>query len=62
MKARHYKDIPELVHKGHGVMAPKGSDVADVARAIAKVVDILFGKRPFRALSTQRMLARRSST
>ena len=40
-------DMPELVHKGHDVMAPAGSDVADVARAIAKVVDIPFGKRPF---------------
>jgi NAD(P)-dependent dehydrogenase (short-subunit alcohol dehydrogenase family) len=43
-----YKDMPELVHKGHDVMAPAGSDVADVARAIAKVVDTPFGKRPFR--------------
>lgn len=29
-------------------MAPAGSDVADVARAIANVVDTPFGKRPFR--------------
>ena len=43
-----YKDMPELVHKGHQVMAPERSDVADVARAIATVVDIPFGKRPFR--------------
>ncbi len=43
-----YQDMPELVHKGHDVMAPAGSDVADVARAIAKVVDTPFGKRPFR--------------
>ena len=43
-----YKGMPELVHKGHGVMAPAGSDVADVACAIAKVVDTPFGKRPFR--------------
>ena len=43
-----YRDMPELVHKGHDVMAPVGSDVADVARAIAKVVDTTFGKRPFR--------------
>ncbi len=43
-----YKDMPGLVHKGHDVMVPAGSDVADVARAIAKVVDTPFGKRPFR--------------
>jgi NAD(P)-dependent dehydrogenase (short-subunit alcohol dehydrogenase family) len=43
-----YKDMPEPVHKGHDVMAPAKSDVADVARAIAKVVDAPFGKRPFR--------------
>ena len=43
-----YKDIPEFVHKGNDVMAPAGSDVADVARAIAEVVDTPFGKRPFR--------------
>jgi hypothetical protein len=29
-------------------MAPAGSDVADVVRAIAKVVETPFGKRPFR--------------
>ena len=43
-----YSNMPELVHKGHDVMAPAGSDVGDVARAIAKVVDTPFGKRPFR--------------
>ncbi len=43
-----YKDMPELVDKGHEVMEPAGSDIADVARAIAKVVDTPFGKRPFR--------------
>lgn len=43
-----YKDMPELVNKGHEVMEPAGSDVADVVRAIAKVVDTPFGKRPFR--------------
>ena len=43
-----YKDMPDVVHNGHDVMAPAGSDVADVARAIGKVVDTAFGKRPFR--------------
>ncbi len=43
-----YKDMPELVHKGHDVMAPAGSDVADVARAIANVIDTPYGQRPFR--------------
>jgi hypothetical protein len=40
--------MPELIHKGHQVMAPANSDVADVARAIARVVDTPFGKCPFR--------------
>ena len=42
------KDLLQLVQKGHDVMAPAGSDVADVARAITKVVDTPFGNRPFR--------------
>ena len=43
-----YKNMPELVDKGHEVMEPASSDVGDVARAIAKVVDTPMGKRPFR--------------
>jgi len=43
-----YRDMPDLIAKGHEMMEPPGSDVGDVARAILKVIETPFGKRPFR--------------
>ncbi len=43
-----YRDMPDLIAKGHETMEPPGSDVGDVARAILKVIETPFGKRPFR--------------
>jgi NAD(P)-dependent dehydrogenase (short-subunit alcohol dehydrogenase family) len=42
------KDLPDLVHNGHASLQPEDADVADVARAMVKIVDTPFGKRPFR--------------
>jgi NAD(P)-dependent dehydrogenase (short-subunit alcohol dehydrogenase family) len=40
--------LGEDIMKGFAATAPADADVADVARAIVKVVDMPFGKRPFR--------------
>ena len=43
-----YARLGEDIMKGFTATAPADADVADVARAIVKVVDMPFGKRPFR--------------
>jgi NAD(P)-dependent dehydrogenase (short-subunit alcohol dehydrogenase family) len=43
-----YAHLGEDIMKGLAATAPADADVADVARAIVKVVDMPFGKRPFR--------------
>lgn len=42
------RDLAELAQKGDLDSVPEGADPADVARAIVKVVQMPFGKRPFR--------------
>jgi NAD(P)-dependent dehydrogenase (short-subunit alcohol dehydrogenase family) len=41
-------DIPDVALKGLGALEPADADAGEVAEAIAKVVDMPFGKRPFR--------------
>ena len=36
------------IMKGFAAIAPADADVADVSKAIVRVVDLPFGKRPFR--------------
>jgi NAD(P)-dependent dehydrogenase (short-subunit alcohol dehydrogenase family) len=43
-----YAHLGDDIMKGFTATAPAGADVADVAKAIVKVVDMPFGKRPFR--------------
>jgi NAD(P)-dependent dehydrogenase (short-subunit alcohol dehydrogenase family) len=47
-EAGPYKHFAEDVLKGFSSIAPPDADVAAVAEAIVKIVDIPFGKRPFR--------------
>jgi NAD(P)-dependent dehydrogenase (short-subunit alcohol dehydrogenase family) len=43
-----YAGIGEAIHQGLAACEPPGADVATVADAIVRVVDMPFGKRPFR--------------
>ncbi|MEP9379867.1 SDR family oxidoreductase [Aquabacter sp. CN5-332] len=43
-----YAGVPEKALKGLAALEPADADVAEVARAIVKVVDLPHGKRPFR--------------
>ena len=43
-----YKGISDQVQKGFAAYVPQDADVGAVAEAIVKVVDMPFGKRPFR--------------
>ncbi|HVI88217.1 MAG TPA: SDR family oxidoreductase [Dongiaceae bacterium] len=43
-----YKGFPEQALKGLASLEPADADAAEVAEAIVKVVDMPFGKRPFR--------------
>lgn len=43
-----YAHLGDDIMKGLAATAPADADVADVARAIVRVVDMPFGKRPFR--------------
>jgi hypothetical protein len=41
-------DIPDIALKWQGALEPPDGDASEVAEAIARVVDMPFGKRPFR--------------
>jgi NAD(P)-dependent dehydrogenase (short-subunit alcohol dehydrogenase family) len=41
-------DIPDVALKGLSALEPPDADASEVAEAIARVVDMPFGKRPFR--------------
>ena len=41
-------DIPDIALKGLSALEPPDADASEVAEAIARVVDLPFGKRPFR--------------
>ena len=41
-------DIPDIALKGLSALEPPDADASEVAKAIARVVDMPFGKRPFR--------------
>jgi len=41
-------DIPDIALKGLSALEPPDADASEVAEAIARVVDMRFGKRPFR--------------
>lgn len=43
-----YAGIPDKILKGLAALEPADADPAEVARKIVKVVDLPFGKRPFR--------------
>jgi hypothetical protein len=43
-----YAHLGEDIMKGFAATAPADADVSDVAKAIVNVVDLPFGKRPFR--------------
>jgi hypothetical protein len=43
-----YAHLGDDIMKGFAATAPAAADVADVAKAIVNVVDMPFGKRPFR--------------
>jgi len=43
-----YAGVPEQSLKGLALLEPADADAGEVARAIARVVDLPFGKRPFR--------------
>jgi NAD(P)-dependent dehydrogenase (short-subunit alcohol dehydrogenase family) len=43
-----YAHLGDDIMKGFAATTPADADVADVAKAIVKVVDMPFGKRPFR--------------
>jgi NAD(P)-dependent dehydrogenase (short-subunit alcohol dehydrogenase family) len=43
-----YKGVPEQALKGLASLEPADADVAAVAEAIVEIVDMPFGKRPFR--------------
>jgi NAD(P)-dependent dehydrogenase (short-subunit alcohol dehydrogenase family) len=43
-----YAHLGEDIMKGFAATAPADADVNDVAKAIVRVVDMPFGKRPFR--------------
>ena len=43
-----YAHLGDDIMKGFAATAPADADVADVAKAIVNVVDMPFGKRPFR--------------
>src|SRR6266481_925809 len=43
-----YAGVPEQSLKGLASLEPADADAGEVARAIARVVDLPFGKRPFR--------------
>jgi hypothetical protein len=43
-----YAHLGNDIMKGFAAAAPADADVADVAKAIVNVVDMPFGKRPFR--------------
>lgn len=47
-EAGPYAGFAEQVRKGFAAIVPPDADVAAVAEAIVKVVDLPFGKRPFR--------------
>jgi NAD(P)-dependent dehydrogenase (short-subunit alcohol dehydrogenase family) len=42
------QDIPDVALKGLSALEPVDADASEVAEAIARVVDMPFGKRPFR--------------
>jgi hypothetical protein len=42
------RDIPDVALKGLSALEPSDADAGEVAEAIAKVVDLPLGKRPFR--------------
>jgi len=41
-------DIPDILLKGLSAVEPPDADASEVAKAIARVVDMRFGRRPFR--------------
>lgn len=47
-EAGPYGDIPQKIREGFAELVPPDADVSAVADAIVKVVDMPFGKRPFR--------------
>jgi len=47
-EAGPYAHLAEDILKGFAATAPADADVAEVAKAIVKIVDMPFGKRPFR--------------
>jgi hypothetical protein len=57
-----YAHLGEDIMKGFAATAPPNADVNDVARAIVRVVDMPFGKRPFRVHIDPAKTVRRSST
>jgi NAD(P)-dependent dehydrogenase (short-subunit alcohol dehydrogenase family) len=44
----HYAGLPDLALKGLASLEPADADANSVAEAIVRVVDMPFGKRPFR--------------
>jgi len=57
-----YAHLGDDIMKGFAATAPPDADVADVAKAIVRVVDVPFGKRPFRVHIDLRKTEQRSST
>ncbi len=47
-EAGPYRGLADEILKGFNAVMPPDADVADVARAIVKIVDLPLGKRPFR--------------
>ncbi|HEY4368805.1 MAG TPA: hypothetical protein VGN07_16340 [Steroidobacteraceae bacterium] len=43
-----YADVPQRALKGLAALEPADADAGEVAKAIVRVVDMPFGKRPFR--------------
>ena len=48
-EAGPYAGVAEQALKGLAALEPADADPAEVAREIVRVVDVPFGKRPFRA-------------
>ncbi|MGM4930185.1 SDR family oxidoreductase [Tardiphaga sp. 619_E2_N8_5] len=44
-----YAGVPDMALKGLASLEPSDADAADVAKEIVRVVDLPFGKRPFRS-------------
>jgi NAD(P)-dependent dehydrogenase (short-subunit alcohol dehydrogenase family) len=44
-----YAGVPDMALKGLASLEPTDADAADVAKEIVRVVDLPFGKRPFRS-------------